>query len=203
MREMIMREFPDHGIWGEEFGQYNPRAEYSWMLDPIDGTKSFISGSPLFGTLIALMRNGRPVLGVINHPALNQCLIGAEGETRLNGEKVSVRPCATIENAVLLTSSHWDVHEHQNGPAFDVMSKRTRIYRTWGDCYGYSSLAAGFSDIMLDPIMNPWDIMALVPVVEGAGGRITDWHGNDPVSGTSIIATAGPIHDAVVRTLNP
>ena len=203
MRELIMREFPEHGILGEEFGVHNSGAEYQWVLDPIDGTKSFISGNVLFGTLIALTHHGRPIIGVINQPIVNDYIIGANGETLLNGKRVHVRACERIEDATLLMSSHWDAHNFQNGPAFDELSKRARIYRSWGDCHGYFSVATGFADVTMDAIMNPWDIMAVVPIIEGAGGRITDWQGGDAVTGTSTVASAGPLHDEIIRALNP
>jgi len=203
MRQMIMREFPEHGILGEEFEPHQPDAPYQWVLDPIDGTKSFVSGSYLFGTLIALLKEGRPILGVINHPLLNDFLVGDGKQTWLNGRRVTVRPCQRIEDAILTGSPYWTVFEYQNGPAFASLSQRVQRYNNWGDCHGYYLVATGGADIMADPIMNAWDLMALIPIIEGAGGVITDWQGNDAVHGTSIIATAGTIHDEVIRLLNP
>ena len=203
MREMIMKTFPEHGILGEEFGYYRPEAQYQWVLDPIDGTKSFISGTYLFGTLIGLMKEGKPVLGVINNPIVNQFLIGANGETRLNGREVRVRPCPSIDVATVLCTSHWSVERHHNMAAYEALTRKARLYRTWGDCHGYYLVATGYADVMLDPVMNPWDLIPLVPILEGAGGRITDWQGNDVLTGQGVIATGGDIHDAVVRTLNP
>lgn len=203
MRELIRKEFPAHGIIGEEWGSYHPDAEYVWALDPIDGTKNFVSGSFLFGTLIALLHRGRPILGGIHHPLLGEFLVGTEGQAWLNGQNVSVRACTRIEDATLLTTSHWTVHRHQNGAAFDALSRRVRLYRTWGDCHGYYLVATGYADIMIDPAMSLWDAMALIPIIEGAGGRITDYQGGDPVGGNGIIATAGSIHDEVVGLLNP
>ena len=203
MREIIMREFPTHGIIGEEFGDYQPDAEYRWILDPIDGTKSFVSGSFLFGTLIALMRGDQPILGVINHPIGNQFLLGANGETRLNGKRVHVRPCQRIEEATLLTTSHWGIEAHHDGAAFESLSRRAKLYRTWGDCHGYYLVATGYADIMLDPVMKLWDLAALIPIIEGAGGKTTDWRGGDALKGKGVIATAGGLHAEVVRVLNP
>ncbi|MCC9075354.1 histidinol-phosphatase [Litorilinea aerophila] len=203
MREMIMERFPEHGILGEEFGHYQPDAPYQWVLDPIDGTKSFISGSYLFGTLIALVVEGSPRLGVIHHPILDDFLVGDGRQTLLNGRPVHVRPCDRIEDAVLLNTSHWNVFNYQNGPAFEALSKRVKRYHNWGDCHGYYLVAIGGADIMTDPVLNPWDLMALIPIIEGAGGRITDWHGNDPLQGDGIVATGGTIHDEVIRWLNP
>ena len=203
MRQAIMRAFPDHGILGEEFGHHLPDAAFQWVLDPIDGTKSFISGSYLFGTLIALVKDGRPILGAINHPIFDDLLLGDGHHAWLNGELVHVRPCAAIEDAVMLNTDHWNVGNHHNAAAFEALSKRVKRYNNWGDCHGYYLLATGGADIMTDPILNPWDLMALIPIVEGAGGRVTDWHGADPIGGSGAIATAGPIHDEVVAALNP
>ena len=203
MRQMIMREFPDHGILGEEFGRHQPDADYQWVLDPIDGTKSFVSHSYLFGTLIALLKNSRPILGVINHPLLNDFLVGDGKQCWLNGQRVTARPCQRIEEAILTTTSHWNVFNYQNGLAFEALSRRTLRYNNWGDCHGYYLVATGGADIMTDPILNDWDLMALIPIIEGAGGIITDWQGNDPIGGSGAIATGGVIHDEVIRLLNP
>lgn len=203
MRELIAKRFPDHGILGEEHGHHQPDAEYQWVLDPIDGTKAFVSHSYLFGTLIALLKEGRPILGVINHPLLNDFLVGMGGQSWLNGRRVHVRPCQRVEDAILLSSATAMVHSYQNGPAFDALTQRVQRHNTWGDCHGYYVVAVGGADIMADPIMNPWDLMALIPIIEGAGGVITDWQGNDAVRGESIIATAGTIHEEVIRLLNP
>ncbi len=203
MRALIEARFPEHGILGEEFGLHQPEAPWRWVLDPIDGTKNFISHSFLFGTLIALLYEGRPVLGVIHHPLTGDLLIGNGATTWLNDEPVRVRPCARIEDALLLTSSPTATHGYQNTLAYDALARRVLRYRTWGDCHGYFLVATGGADIMADPIMAPWDLMAMIPIIEGAGGRITDWQGNDPVAGTSAVATAGAIHDEVIRALNP
>jgi myo-inositol-1(or 4)-monophosphatase len=203
MREAIMAAYPDHGILGEEFGHHQPDATYQWVLDPIDGTKSFITHSYLFGTLIALAKNGKSILGVINQPIFDDYMVGDGHQTSLNGRAVHVRPCASIEDAVLLNTSHWSVYKYQNGEAFSDLSKRVQRYNNWGDCHGYYLVACGGADIMADPILNPWDLMALIPIIEGAGGRITDWQGRDPINGNGAIATCGDIHDAVIRALNP
>jgi myo-inositol-1(or 4)-monophosphatase len=203
MRKLIMAEFPGHGILGEEFGHHNPDAPYQWVLDPIDGTKAFVSHSYLFGTLIALLEHGRPILGVINHPIVNDFLVGTGQQSWLNGQSIRVRPCAQVEEAILTTSSHWNVFAYQNGPAFEMLARRVKRYNNWGDCHGYYLVATGGADIMADPILEIWDLMALIPIIEGAGGRITDWQGNDPVVGRSAVATAGVIHDEVLRALNP
>lgn len=202
MRSLIEKEFPEHGILGEEFGVSNESAEYQWILDPIDGTKSFISGTVTFGTLIALLKNGQPVLGVINQPVLNEFLIGDNDSAELNNVQVKVRECGKIENATLLTTDHLNIEKFQNAKAFENLMRRVKMYRQWGDCYGYYLVATGFADIMIDPIMSVWDTMALIPIIRGAGGEITDYQGNDPVKGNSTVATAGKIHEDVISILN-
>ncbi|MGE5364555.1 MAG: histidinol-phosphatase [Bacteroidota bacterium] len=202
MREMIMKYFPEHGILGEEFGKYNEGAEYQWILDPIDGTKSFICGALSFGTLIALKKNGNPVLGVINQPVLNEFLSGDNNTTELNGVRTYIRDCSSISEAVVLTTDHLNIEKYQKKEGFDSLIHKAKLYRNWGDCYGYYLVATGFADVMIDPEMSPWDSMALIPVIRGAGGIITDYHGNDAVTGKSIIAAAPKIHAEVVNILN-
>jgi myo-inositol-1(or 4)-monophosphatase len=202
MRELIMKQLPDHGIVGEEFGNYNESAEYRWVLDPIDGTISFVCGLPIFGTLIALVHGREPVLGIIHQPIIEELMLGDNEETILNGQPVRVRDCKDISSATLLTTDPYLIMQHKNFERFEALRKRVMVYRGAGDCYGYLLLAAGQVDIMLDPIMNAWDITALIPVVRGAGGQITDYHGADPMAGSSIVATSGKIHDQVIRTLN-
>jgi myo-inositol-1(or 4)-monophosphatase len=203
MRRMIAAKFPSHGIIGEEFGSKDPSADFVWVLDPIDGTKAFASACPLFGTLIALLHEGRPVLGAIHQPILKQMLVGDGHTAELNGRTVRLRSCSSIESATLLTSDPRDPAKHKNGPAFDALVRRARLVRTWGDCYGYLLVATGWADIMCDAIMSPWDIQALVPVIRGAGGVITDWHGGDPVKADSIVAASPGLHAQVIAALNP
>lgn len=202
IRNLIMKEFPDHGILGEEFGEHNSSASYKWILDPIDGTKSFISGVPLFGTLIALLFNNEPILGVINHPVLNECLIGDNYTTELNNVEVSVRKCDDLSSAVLLASDHLMVARYRSKTGFDNLTNRVKLYRTWGDCYGYSLLASGYADIMIDPIMSKWDLAALIPVIKGSGGVITDYYGNNPMEGNSIVASNPKLHTEIITILN-
>ena len=202
MRELIMKEFPQHGIIGEEFGTYNETAEYKWILDPIDGTKSFITGTVTFGTLIALTKNGEPILGVINQPVLNEFLIGDNNSCELNGVKTVVRKCASLSEATLLTTDHLNIEKYQDAEKFNELIHHVKLYRNWGDCYGYYLVATGYADIMIDPIMNIWDSSAVIPIIRGAKGIITDYHGNDAVKGESIIAASPEIHQEILRMLN-
>jgi myo-inositol-1(or 4)-monophosphatase len=201
LREMIHAIHPDHGIIGEEFGAEASDAEYVWTLDPIDGTISFVSGVPLFGTLIGLLRNGQPILGVIHQPVLGELMIGDGEKTTLNSREVSVRSCSRLEDATLLTTDPNLADRFQDGAKFQELRRSTAMTRTWGDCFGYLMLASGRADIMLDPIMNQWDLMPLIPIIRGAGGVITDWHGGDPVTGNSIVAAGPGLHSQVLEIL--
>lgn len=202
MRARLARHFPTHGVIGEEFGPDRPDAEFVWVLDPIDGTKAFVTGLPLWGTLIALLHRGQPVLGCIHQPALGQLVIGDGHTSTLNDTPVRCRPTRTLEEATLLTSDPINPHTYQNGDAYEALIRRARLVRTWGDCYGYLLVATGWADVMLDPVMNPWDIAALVPIVRGAGGVISDWRGNPPYPAESTIAAGTPeLHAAVLRAL--
>jgi myo-inositol-1(or 4)-monophosphatase len=202
MRAMIRARFPAHGIVGEEFGPENEKAEFVWSLDPVDGTKAFAAACPLFGTLIALLHEGRPVLGAIHQPVLRQLVIGDGAAATCNNRPIRVRPCDRIEDALLLTSDPLNPGRYRNGAAFDALARRAGLVRTWGDCYGYLLVATGWADVMCDPKMNPWDIQALVPVIRGAGGVITDWRGGDPVSADSIVAAGPALHPRIVEALN-
>jgi myo-inositol-1(or 4)-monophosphatase len=203
MRDIIQQYYPEHGIVGEEFGAWQEHAEFVWYLDPIDGTKSFISGTPLFGTLIALCRNGRPVFGCINLPVLEQRLLGNGTETRLNGKRVHMRSANSLDQSVLLTTDHHDVFRYKNGKTFHELIRRVAMYRTWGDCYGYALLATGFADIMVDPVLKPWDMYAIIPVIEGAGGIITSYEGGDPLHANSLVAASPQLHEKVLQALHP
>ncbi len=203
MRALIGKKFPTHGIIGEEFGSDRPDADWVWVLDPIDGTKSFITGVPLWGTLIALLHQGQPVLGCIHQPLLNQLVVGDGTVTTLNGQPVRCRKSVRVEDATLLTSDPFNPGKYQDDAAFQKLIARAKLVRTWGDCYGYLLVATGQADVMLDPIMNPWDIAALVPVIRGAGGVITDWRGQSPYPAESTLAAATPeLHAAVLAALN-
>lgn len=204
LRKLINERYPEHGVIGEEYGEDKPEAEFVWVLDPIDGTKAFTTAVPLYGTLIALMHYGQPILGAIHQPNQAQLMIGDGRTTTLNDRPVRVRPCHELSQATFLTSDPIFPHRYQNGPAYEATIRKARLVRTWADCYGYLLLCSGWADVVVDPIMNTWDIQALIPIVRGAGGLITDWHGDDPVKADSIIATGNrALHDEVLRSLHP
>ncbi|MCC5788958.1 MAG: histidinol-phosphatase [Opitutales bacterium] len=202
LREHIRRNYPKHGIKGEEFPDENPDAEFVWILDPIDGTISFTHGCPLFGTLICLLHEGRPLAGAIHQPVIGHFLYGDGQETTLNDRTVQVRETSSLDEATLLTTDLGNIGRYQKRRAFDALAEKVKLFRTWGDCYGYHLLATGHADIMVDPILKPWDLMALIPVVKGAGGVITTWDGGDPLEGDSIVAANRFIHGRVLEALN-
>jgi histidinol-phosphatase len=202
MRELIRKTYPDHGILGEEFGAENLAAEFVWVLDPIDGTISFAHGCPLFGTLIGLLQAQKPIVGVIHNPILNQFCIGDNNETALNGKLLRVRETDRLSEAMLLTTDIALIGKYQNKQGFENLLRQTKLFRTWGDCYGYLLVVSGGADIMLDPIMNPWDILPLIPIVQGATGVITTWSGNDASQGGSCVVANNRLHPQVVKILN-
>ncbi len=202
MRQRLEQRYPGHGVLGEEHGE-RPGEHYRWVLDPIDGTRAFLTNCFLFGTLIALERDDgagyRPVLGCIAHPAAGLALIGHLGGTTLHAadgrrRPVQVRDCARLEDATVLASSHWETGEQGPAPGAASVVRRARLYRTWGDCFGYFSLATGGADVMLDPQLSYWDVAAIVPVVEGAGGRVSAWGGGDPLLTPSLVASGPALH---------
>lgn len=202
MRRLIRKEFPNHGIVGEEFGSENEDAEFIWILDPIDGTISFASGCPLFGTLICLLHQEKPILGAINQPILNLFCLGDNNHTTVNGRRVQMRSVGKLTEATLLTTDVLSISAYQDQAGFDTLSRQTKYLRTWGDCYGYLLLASGGADIMLDPIMNPWDILPVIPIIQGADGVITSWTGSDAVRGTSCVAANKKLYPMVIEILN-
>jgi histidinol phosphatase-like enzyme (inositol monophosphatase family) len=177
MRELIAAEFPGHGVIGEEFGRDRPDASHVWVLDPIDGTKSFVSGRPLFGSLIALCRDGVPVVGVIDCPAAGDRWTGCAGRPSThNGGPARTRACARLADAVLYATSPY-VFEGRDRERFDRLHGLIRFPIFGNDCFGYGLAASGWVDLVVEARMDVYDWAAVVPVAEGAGGLITDWRG--------------------------
>jgi inositol-phosphate phosphatase / L-galactose 1-phosphate phosphatase / histidinol-phosphatase len=177
MRVLIETHFPDHGILGEEFGRVRGEAEFVWVLDPIDGTKSFISGVPLFGTLIALTQKRRPILGVIDQPISRERWVGALGRpTTLNGAPIRCRACPHLAAATLFATTP-EMFKGGDAACFARLSAAVKLTRFGADCYAYGLVAAGFVDLVLEAGLKPYDFCAMVPIVEGAGGIATDWRG--------------------------
>lgn len=177
MRRFIKARFPEHGVIGEEYGNENENAEYVWVLDPIDGTASFIAGRPIFVTLIALLHRGRPVLGVIDQPITGERWSGAAGmPATLNGKDINVRNCVEIQDAVVATTSP-ELFSSEGSAFFQSICKKARRTVYGGDGYNYALFASGHLDLIVEEGLKAHDVMALIPVIEGAGGVITDWQG--------------------------
>ena len=205
LRELIAQRYPAHGILGEEHGASGDGAELTWVLDPIDGTAPFIAGVPVFGTLIALAVAGRPVIGVMHLPVTQQRWVGVAGrDTTLNGARVCVRSCASLGQAIL-TSSNPDFFSAAERPALDALRAHTawRIYG--GCCMSYGLLAAGRTDVAIDTGFKVWDYAPFRPIVEGAGGVITDWQGQalTLASGNQVLAAgSAQRHDEARRLID-
>ena len=204
MRELIEARFPYHGIIGEEFGRVREDAELVWVLDPIDGTKSFISGVPLFGTLIALANAGRPVLGIIDQPISHERWVGVAGRaTTLNGAPIHCRNCPGLAAGTLFATTP-DMFRGSDTGAFARVSAAVKLTRFGADCYAYGLLAAGFIDLVLEASLKPYDFCAMVPIVEGAGGVATDWQGADldlASDGRVLVAGDRATHQAALALL--
>jgi myo-inositol-1(or 4)-monophosphatase len=205
MRTLIRRTFPDHGIIGEEYGDERADAEYVWVLDPIDGTKSFICGMPAWGTLIALLRSGEPVYGMMNQPFTRERFSGDGGRASYRGptgeRNLRVRACAGLAEAVLFTTSPL-LMAAKDRETFGRVEQAVRLSRYGGDCYAYCMLAAGHVDLIIETELKPYDVLPLVPIIGGAGGIITTWEGDAPHAGGRIVAAGDKrVHDAAMGML--
>jgi histidinol phosphatase-like enzyme (inositol monophosphatase family) len=212
MRRRIGEAFPAHGVIGEEYGSDRPDADYVWVLDPIDGTKSFISGLPLWGTLIGLMHGGRPVYGMMAQPFTRERFYGDGAAARWRGHlthggdapstrSLRVRECAGLSEATIMTTSPMLFADAER-EAYRRVEEKTRLLRYGGDCYAYCMLASGFIDVIVEAGLKPHDIVALIPIIEGAGGIVTAWDGGEPAKGGRIIAAGDRrVHDEAIRLL--
>ena len=204
MRRLLAEAVPDHGVFGEEHGAERTDAEYVWVLDPIDGTKAFITGLPIFGTLIALLHRGKPVLGVIDQPILEERWVGVGGlPSTLNGKPIEVRACATLARAYMYSTAPL-MFPGELEQRHTTLARQVKLFRWGGDCYAYGLLAAGHVDLVVENSLKLYDFAALVPVIEGAGGLITDWRGQklDMNSDGSVLAAGDPaVHRAASRIL--
>ena len=205
MRELIRRTFPEHGIIGEEFGAERTDAEYVWVLDPIDGTKSFIAGMPAWGTLIALTRFGEPVYGMMHQPFTRERFTGDGGAARYRGPAGSrdlrVRPCEDLAKALLFTTSPLLMNEADRA-CFARVEDAVRLSRYGGDCYAYCMLAAGHIDLVIETELKAHDVVPLIPIVTGAGGVITTWDGAGAErGGRVVVAGDARVHAAALALL--
>ncbi len=206
MRNLIRRSFPSHGILGEEYGAERTDAEYVWVLDPIDGTKSFIAGMPAWGTLIALMRFGEPVFGMMHQPFMRERFSGDGGAAHYRGpagqRELHVRACGNISEALLATTSPLLMSEADRA-CFARVESKARLSRYGGDCYAYCMLAAGHIDLVIETELKPHDIVPIIPIVAGAGGIVTTWENGPAQNGGRIVAAGDRrVHAAALEMLN-
>lgn len=202
LRRLIMERWPDHSLIGEEYGHTagsDGSEGYTWVIDPIDGTKSYVSGVPLYAVLLALVKDDEPLLGVMHFPGLNDMVYAARGRgCYWNGRPAKVSNVAKLSDAVLLTSDLNNFVPFNRQGAFQRLVDSTYIQRTWGDAYGYALVATGRAEIMLDPVMAVWDCGPLQVILEEAGGTFTDWEGTPTIFGGESIATNGLLFDEVM-----
>jgi myo-inositol-1(or 4)-monophosphatase len=205
MRTLIRRTFPEHGIIGEEFGPERADAEYVWVLDPIDGTKSFIAGMPVWGTLIALTRLGEPVFGLMHQPFTREVFSGdgiaADYRGPSGKRKLRARPCASLSDALLFTTSPLLMNETDRA-SFRKVESTVKLSRYGGDCYAYCMLAAGHIDLVIETELKPYDIIPLIPILAGAGAVVSSWDGGPAALGGRVIAAGDArVHAAALELL--
>lgn len=192
IRAVLEIERPEDGILGEEFPEKQGSNGRTWVIDPVDGTRAFITGQTQWGTLIALNENGIPALGVLDQPVTRERFLGTASKTELHTpdgvSALSVRSCESLAQAVLMTTHPWNYFDASEQIAFRNLSEAVMMSRFGGDCYAYGLLAMGFVDLIVEARLKPWDIQALIPIVEGAGGIITDWKGGPCAEGGRVIA---------------
>lgn len=204
LRQRIAQHFPDDGIVGEEFGESPGTSGYRWILDPIDGTKSFIFGVPLYGTMVGVELAQHSVIGVIHIPGLNECVYAAQGQgcwySRGGAAPVAARVSSTerLASGLFITSQVDSFAARGAQEAFEALQREAYVTRTWGDCYGYLLVATGRAEVMIDPMMNVWDAAAVQPILEEAGGSFTDWRGNRTIYAGEAVGTNGRVLDEVL-----
>ncbi|HLR07585.1 MAG TPA: inositol monophosphatase family protein [Pyrinomonadaceae bacterium] len=202
LRSGIERAFPQDGILGEEEDEKPGTSQRRWIIDPVDGTYSFVHGVPLFAVLIGLEISGDSVLGVINLPAINEMVYAARGLGCFwNDGPARVSATQSLSEALLLATDFGTCEQYGFGPGAQALERQVNARRTWGDAYGHALVATGRADIMLDPVMNVWDCAALSPIVEEAGGTFTDWRGVRTINGGNAISTNGLLFDRVMETI--
>jgi len=199
LRLRIEKTFPDDGILGEEEGEQGHTSNRRWIIDPIDGTYSFVHGVPLYAVLLALEIDHQPVLGVVQLPELNETVSAARGlGCYLNGQPARVSETASLKESLLLCTDFASCDAHGFGAAGQALQRQVEARRTWGDAYGHVLVATGRAEIMLDPIMNVWDCAALAPILEEAGGTFTNWRGEQTIYGGNAISTNGVLFAEVM-----
>jgi histidinol phosphatase-like enzyme (inositol monophosphatase family) len=202
LRERIAARFPDHAVLGEEFGESNHGARVRWVLDPVDATRAFARGVPLFGVLIGIEVAGEPVVGVSNFPALREIVAAGRGQgCWWNDQRARVSDTDRLENSLVLTTSVEAALASPQGPGYGRLQQGAQFSRTWGDCYGHCLVATGRAEVMFDPVMAPWDAGPFPIILTEAGGRFTSVAGEATMHGGSGVSTNGRLHDRVLETL--
>lgn len=202
LRRQIEARWPDHGILGEEFGSTREDAEVRWILDPIDGTRSFMRGVPLYGVLIGIEVAGDPVVGVTHFPALSETVAAGQGlGCRWNGEPCRVSPVTTLERSLVLTTDVERILSRPQGAGWRRLQQRASFSRSWGDCYGHALVATGRAEAMVDPVLSPWDAGPFMTILTEAGGRFTDLEGRATLHGGSGVSSNGILHDELLEVL--
>jgi len=199
LRTLIRQRYPHDAICGEEFGETEGSSGYRWILDPIDGTKSFVRGVPLYGVMVGVEAEGQPLAGVVNLPALGEMVYAARGLGCFwNGRRTRVSPVDRLDQALLAMTNPAAFAPAGKDAAYQKLCAATQVQRGWGDCYGHILVATGRAEVMLDPVMNVWDCAALQPIVEEAGGTFTDWKGQPTIYGGDAISTNGRLFEQVM-----
>lgn len=214
VRKLILDNFPGDSVIGEEMGNVTGSTEFEWIVDPIDGTKSFISGVPLYSTLVGMTFRGEPTIGVIAIPALREIVIAAKGlgawygmvdlqNSPLPMTRAQVSRQSSLEDGLLVTSQADNFSHRSASAAYSKLEATAYVTRTWGDGYGYLLVATGRAEVMVDPIVNPWDVAAVAPVIEEAGGRFSSWDGRYDIRAGHCVGSNGLVHEAVLTELRP
>lgn len=203
LRAAIVARHPDHAILGEEEGATGSEdATWRWILDPIDGTKAFIHGVPIYGVMIGLLHRGEPVIGVVNMPALGEIVYAGRGlGCWWNGRPCRVSPTRTLREGLLVATRTTTYEKHGKREAFERLTDAATMFRTWGDCYGYLLVATGRAVAMIDPVMQVWDAAALLPILQEAGGTFTDWQGRPTIEGGEGVGTNSHVLDEVLKLI--
>lgn len=200
--EMIRNRFPHDAILGEELGEHSGTSGRRWIVDPIDGTKSFVHGVPLYGVMVGVEVDGEPSVGVVYLPGLKEMICAAKGlGCNWNGRIAKVSEVSNLKQATILHTEFEDLHRHGKIEAYQKLRKEVSYDRGWGDCYGHVLVATGRAEAMLDPVMNVWDCAALLPILEEAGGKFTDWKGNPTIWGQEAVSTNGALHHEMMTLL--
>lgn len=211
IRTLLSQHYPEDSILGEEFGRIEGASDYEWIIDPIDGTKSFISGVPLYSTLVGMTCKGVPTIGIIAIPAMGEIAVAAKGmgawygdaATGLNLQRTFVSRQANLGDGLFVLSQVDNFSRRNAMSAYNKLESLSYVTRSWGDGYGYLLVATGRAELMVDPIVNPWDVAAVAPVIEEAGGKFTSWAGVSDIRATHCFASNGLVHDVALEFLKP